>query len=516
MTVGLTLGVGSCLLALTSTMNAPLAQGDTTDVSLIIGGSGIPIPPTEYIDEAFTKFLEPNFNVGSTPPALGLFTPEGLYPVYSQPGPGGGLVKQLPFETSVYQGEEILDKTILNDVNNLGEQVAVYGESQSATISGLSMADLAGKVPSGDVHFVLVGDPDTPFGGLLTRFAGSDVPGLLRPELNPPSIGVPFYGATPNDLFPTVIYTQQYDGFADFPRYPLDFLSDLNAFLGIEFVHPTYRDLSTTAISQAAQLPTTGATMTTYYAIPMSMEAGLNSQYIPLMQPLTEIPVIGKPIADLLQPDVMALVNFGYGSPYWGFSVGGPDGGYANVTQPFGLFPSLQDFQQLPGALFTGTETGIENFVGDFTGTGPHPVSLGSMALPDLATMMSQTMMSQQPTPVPDLAGLSPVSLLTGLQDGVNNVVNTAITATSTAYSTLLPTADIGLAAIATLPLYDFDLAVDGLIEALSGDPAGIVDAVGLPIAADTALLTLLGGFEISAVATQAVSIIGDLAGLIP
>ncbi|MFY2860123.1 hypothetical protein ACOJVU_10095 [Mycobacterium sp. THU-M104] len=56
----------------------------------------------------------------------------------------------------------------------------------------------------------------------------------------------------------------------------------------------------------------------------------------------------------------------------------------------------------------------------------------------------------------------------------------------------------------------------DGLTEALSGDPAGLVDAVGLPTAADTALLTPLGGFEISAVATNAVSVVGDLAGLIP
>ncbi|MFY2860124.1 PE-PPE domain-containing protein [Mycobacterium sp. THU-M104] len=354
-----------------------------------MAAAGIPIPPTEYIDNTFTKFLEPLYPaLGNTPPAVGLFTPEGLYPVYSEPGPGGSLVKQLPFETSVYQGEKILDKTILNDVHNLGDTVVVYGESQSATISGLSMADLAGKVPSDSVHFVLVGDPDTPFGGLLTRFAASDVPGLLRPELTTPSIGVPFYGATPDDLFPTTIYTQQCDGFADFPRYPLDFLSDLNAFLGIEDVNPTYRDLSTTAISNATQLPTSGDTMTTYYGIPMSMEAGLNSQYIPLMQPVADIPVIGKPIADLLQLDVIALVNFGYGSPYWGFSVGGPDGGYANATQPFGLFPSLQDFQQLPGALFTGTETGIEDCVGDLTGTGPHPVSLGSAALPDLATMV--------------------------------------------------------------------------------------------------------------------------------
>jgi hypothetical protein len=37
--------------------------------------------------------------------------------------------------------------------------------------------------------------------------------------------------------------------------------------------------------------------------------------YLPLLQPLLGFPVVGKPLADLLQPDLMALVNWGYGDP---------------------------------------------------------------------------------------------------------------------------------------------------------------------------------------------------------
>lgn len=36
------------------------------------------------------------------------------------------------------------------------------------------------------------------------------------------------------------IYSLQYDGFADFPRYPLNELSSQNAFLGVSFIHGNY------------------------------------------------------------------------------------------------------------------------------------------------------------------------------------------------------------------------------------------------------------------------------------
>ncbi|WP_343601035.1 PE-PPE domain-containing protein, partial [Mycobacterium sp.] len=169
MTTGLFASAGAGLLSLTSVMNSAFAYADP--VTLIIGGSGIPIPPPEYISDAFTKFIEPQFgDLGFTQPPTGLFTPEQLYPIYPPPGPEATVVKQLPFATSVYQDTQILDQTIETGVKN-GDTFAVYGESQSSTVSGLAMTDLnAAGVPSSDVHFALVGDPDTPFGGLLTRF----------------------------------------------------------------------------------------------------------------------------------------------------------------------------------------------------------------------------------------------------------------------------------------------------------------------------------------------------------
>jgi hypothetical protein len=51
-------------------------------------------------------------------------------------------------------------------------------------------------------------------------------------------------------------------------------------------------------------------------------------------------------------------------------------------------------------------------------------------------------------------------------------------------------------------------------LQAVNGDPVGLIHAVGDPIAADTALLTIAGGFEAIVLASAAHSIFEDLATL--
>ena len=94
-----------------------------------------------------------------------------------------------------------------------------------------------------------------PDGGLLERFDGAFIP----------SLDASFSGATPDDVYPTDIYTLQYDGWADYPQYPLDILADLNAFAGIAYVHGEYPALTATQVATSAQqLATTASdTMTT-------------------------------------------------------------------------------------------------------------------------------------------------------------------------------------------------------------------------------------------------------------
>ena len=47
---------------------------------------------------------------------------------------------------------------------------------------------------------------------------------------------------------PTTIYTAQYDGVADAPQYPLNVISDLNAFMGYFYLHGNYPTLTPTQV----------------------------------------------------------------------------------------------------------------------------------------------------------------------------------------------------------------------------------------------------------------------------
>jgi hypothetical protein len=74
----------------------------------------------------------------------------------------------------------------------------------------------------------------------------------------------------------------------------------------------------------------------------------------------------------------------------------------------------------------------------------------------------------------------------------LTDLINALTSATSAAYSALLPTADIINSLVTSMPAYDVSL----FTEALSNG-GGLIDALGLPLAADTALVTLAGGFEV-------------------
>jgi PE-PPE domain/PE family len=457
--------------------NALLAGPGATsaaNVALIMGGSGEPIPTPDFIESNFNLFIKPFFQ-NITPQAL--FTPEGNYGLYTG-------VKSLTLDMSQAQGVQILDSAIMQQIGQ-GNFVVVKGESQSSTISSMVMPLLAAQhVPSTAVSFVLTGDPNAPNGGLFERLDGLSIPAL----------GITFNGATPDNLYPTTIWTQEYDGFADVPQYPINLLSDLNSLAGIYYVHPTYSDLTPTQIGSAIHLPTVGSTMTTYEMIP--------TQNLPLLDPLRSIPVVGNPLADLLQPDLKVLVNLGYGDPNFGWSQGP-----ANVPTEFGLFPSLSDMEKVPPLLALGTQQGITDFMHDvsaeFSSTGSLIPSLSSLTSPSSGPSVISTML---PSPADLLSALSPVSVA----DNLYNAVNTLSGAASDAYSTLLPTADVANALVTSLPAYDLTLFAAGL------QSGNLLEAIGQPIATDTFLIPLAGAFELFAVIGQAETVISDLGSLVP
>ena len=131
--------------------------------------------------------------------AIGLATPEQ----------GGGLFG-LSLDQSIDEGVNALNIAITQTY--AGKNLVVLGYSQSTVIADLEMNALQadGNVNPSSLRFVLLG-ANVPNGGLAVREFGGTA------------------GINPNTPFPTDIYTIQYDGLADFPRYPIDILADINA-----------------------------------------------------------------------------------------------------------------------------------------------------------------------------------------------------------------------------------------------------------------------------------------------
>lgn len=428
--------------------------------------------------------------------------PENAYPF--------GSVKQLSFSASVDNGLQILNAAIKQTLAQTTDPpILVYGYSQSAVVASLEMAQLQAQgVSPSLVNFYIVGDPMNPNGGFFERFAG----------LQFPSLGMNFYGATPANPYPTTIVTIEYDSWADFPRYPLDILSDLNAITSLN--HFYYHVLTPEQLNSAVVLPVSGDSATTYLMIP--------TNNLPLLNPIRQIPFIGNPIADLLQPDLTYLVNLGYGDPLYGWSTAP-----ANVPTPAGLFPPLSAFQELPGLLQSGAQLGVQNFIGDFTGTGPNPVTLPTPS--SLASLLNPSTLTSSLTSLVEASsgtssaatsavsgaatGLSalisnPLSLLPGLSafvaspslatfgPVVTGLTNTVSGLASDIYTLAYPTADIATAALISIPSYDVNLFLDGLLQAFNGDPVGgLVNAFGQPIASDIGLYLWLANLEAAVIA---------------
>ncbi len=306
-------GAGN-LYADAETANAALVAkqmlATNTITALIMGGTDEPGPPPSYVTKIDTAYIQTLF-----PGALsqGLPTPEQFWPVTGN----------LTFAKSVAQGVTLLDNAINTNITPTND-VVVSGYSQSAAIATYEINALMaqGAPHAGQLSFLLMSNPNNPDGGILARF-----PGFYLPVLD-----VPFNGATPaNSPYPTYNYTVQYDGFAHAPQYPLHVLSDLNAIMGAYYVHTNYENFTATQVANALPLPTSpGYTGSTHYYMFLT-------QNLPLVQPIRDIPYVGPPIADLIQPDLRVLVDLGYGNM-------GVGADYADVPTPARLFQVIDPF----------------------------------------------------------------------------------------------------------------------------------------------------------------------------
>jgi PE-PPE domain len=109
---------------------------------------------------------------------------------------------------------------------------------------------------------------------------------------------------------------------------------------------------------------------------------------LPLLDPLRGMPVIGNPLADLIQPDMRVIVDLGYGD------------GCANVPTPAGLFPQV-DPLTVGNELVTGAQQGV------------------TAALVDLGLLPSSDLPNAYPyLPVAETPGeIQPANVLSALSD---------------------------------------------------------------------------------------------------
>lgn len=279
------------------------------DVALLAGegwimsGTGQPDPTVgPYLGQVEGLYLQPAsplFPGQQTFPGYtfeGLTTPEQLCPFACLPPPN----PQLNFGESLSQGVSLLNAQIVPALQ-AGNNVAVLGYSQSATIATLEMQNLISKTPAGvdlsNLHTVLLGDPNNPIGGILDRLQFPD-------DQHVPFVNIPLSIApTPTDTISTDIYTGEYDGWASFPQDPTNILALVNALIGIATVHGFYPAFTPDQVASAIDVGSIGDA--NFYMIP---------QNLPILQFMYNGGTAGQFFGDLFSPWLRLVIDWAYGN----------------------------------------------------------------------------------------------------------------------------------------------------------------------------------------------------------
>jgi PE-PPE domain len=413
----------------TSGVRALMAEvGLVSNDGFIMGGTGNPVPDSNYLSSVeslyLSQYLPPNNDFSYS----GLTTPEQFCPIVcnaSQP--------DLTFGESLNAGVGDLDGTIVPVLQQGGNDVSVLGYSQSAVIASIEMNNLINDTPAGvnlsDLNFTLLGDPNSPIGGILDRFQFPD--GVGQFSLTPEPQHVPFLDIplnlenTPTDTFTTDIYTGEYDGWADFPEDPSNLFADLNALIGIETVHPFYPD------------PTPGVNLDTGNIINLGTIGDTNFYAIPAPLPTLAFMFDGGPAGqffyDSFAPYATLFDDWGYGNP------GDPGAGIeVNGIEPIGVAgpwtvdatgqlvesvgsgfaPQMDPLQMLAGMEYAGVQTfvgPINDLLGD-AGQSPLPTSFVDSLLSgyDSLNQLDVSLLTELTTLSASIPSLAPDVIFSG------------------------------------------------------------------------------------------------------
>jgi hypothetical protein len=253
--------------------------------------------------------------VGGTTGSLGRLIPVGTLGSTGQLL--GGAYKNdhlttIDYPASLWPVTGLLDPTLGQSVGigtsrleaaakNTSAPLVIIGTSQGAMVVQQAEIDLNSdpSVPS-NTTFILIADPNF---GLLRTLQGVYVPGF---DYTPAPL--------PETRFNTIVVINQYDGFADPIKRPWNLLTDLNAVMGIAYVHAFAQntDLSTVP---AGNITTTQNGKTTIYHVP--------TKQLPLTMPLRQLGVPDA-IVDGIDAQLRPIIDEGYVDPAPRHSIPGP------------------------------------------------------------------------------------------------------------------------------------------------------------------------------------------------
>src|ERR1700734_661311 len=198
---------------------------DGSTHAIVMGPTYIPDPTIfpGYIPGAVTEYLQP----------LGFSDTGAITPLVTEESPN--------FGPSIASGVDTLVHAIEADYDahdfSAADPLTVFGYSQSAVIASVAEQQLAAdNIPLQDLRFVLIGDAaaDPPSGptGLLDTWGATPFGQALDHFLGWSNLDDV---TTPNDLYPTDVFTVANDLFAD-TAAPADFAADPLGALWQDFV----------------------------------------------------------------------------------------------------------------------------------------------------------------------------------------------------------------------------------------------------------------------------------------
>jgi PE-PPE domain len=381
--IGIALGAGISAIALAVTPAVPTPAHFLTAATsvLYMRGTGV---GGFLSDQDFSNYARRVVDSTPAEPAAPYDMDKVDYPAGFFPFSNGGITDPT-YGSSVATGVRNLASAVADtdpDHSYPGDAVIIYGYSQSAVVASLYKKAHLESTPR-PVTYLLVSNPARPNGGILERFRGLTIPIL----------DITTTGATPTGGADTYDIAREYDGWADFPVYPLNILATANAIAGIVYLHGTYES----QITPETDLTTTGSDIrqyrnTTYYTI--------GTDRLPILLPLRDIGV-PDPILAMLDAPLRVIIEQGYNR---GLNPGVP------VPAQFFRIPDLiADAVNLISAIPVGIDDGIADAItpGNYnsfrplgtTHAGMYGVGGRTPNTPDAATA-PQSPAAQAPAPV--------------------------------------------------------------------------------------------------------------------